>query len=205
LWILKERIGEGEVLPGPAKVIHGGPSELVRRFREEVVSHAPTWLIGYNNFQFDNLHLAYYWPETFQDEIAVMASGNPSKPGLSSLLDLKHTINADVMGYIDKTRRGMFENISLATVSRELSVGKKLAHPANCDANQLLVYNMMDCELALGIWQKLKLAEEIVALSSTMHAATWDRCQTEGKGCRSAIGLQVPAHPRHVDWQITKQ
>ncbi|KXZ44924.1 hypothetical protein GPECTOR_60g701 [Gonium pectorale] len=142
-----------------------------------VSEHSPDWLLGYNCFQFDNQHLAYFAPRRWASCFHLVASATPGDRGPACIITIPGCFNVDLMAYLDKTRRNKFTNLSLSVVARETNAGEKIAlgsgHGAG-DRYALLEYNLNDSALCVGIWDACSIWIELVGLSAAMHSCTID-------------------------------
>lgn len=171
-------------------------------FIEFVTLHSPVFLIGYNNFQFDNVFIAYHCGERYKDIMMPIRSSVHGKVKYAYYINIKCTNNVDVYAYMDKVHRSRFSSLSLGAVAAALQVEAKSTMPsvaADEDMTQLVLYNMNDCIVTLAVWNKMQLAQEMTSLCSVSKSPLQDCCRYV---TGTMMSCMLASHCRTIGAQI---
>lgn len=90
--------------------------DTVSKFIAAVKLHTPQWLIGYNNFGYDNTRIAYHADASLHSILIPMKLGSGSSLTYAYYIDIEGTYNADLLTLFDKTRRSSYPNMALSTL-----------------------------------------------------------------------------------------
>lgn len=171
--------------------------DLARRMHEDINAHRPTWLVGYNNYKFDNLFLSFHGGgDNYLHLPSKSNSGAPTLcyyyPGIN---------NVDLYTYIDARYRSKFPRLSLECVAETLEVGKKLNMPRNDEVDNMLVYNLLDSQLTRDSFRKLNVESEIFSICSVMNCSLYDVVRNAtGVMCSSMLSSYAYRNGKYVDW-----
>lgn len=179
-------------------------SDIVRQFLLYVRSHSPQWLIGYNNFAFDNSRIQFHAPPEFDSILIPMKVGVASSRSLACYIDSYGTYNIDLITLIDKVSRSEYTNLSLKTVAREsgLTDNKIDFDTAKVtDFVELFKYNVQDSKVTMMLGLKKKLIELIETLSVVVCGPTIDIDRfTSGTFSCTAIASWCLENRICMDW-----
>lgn len=152
-------------------------SSLVRLSLSAIAAHAPTWLVGYNCYQFDNCVMAYHSPSDIANTFRNINSGAKSVSKFSFYIDLPGVNNVDLYAYLDKCLRSTYRALNLDAVAEHHGLPGKLQMPHN-DAPehvaQLLEYNMNDSMLTSKLWRITGCEAQVLGLCSASCAPLLD-------------------------------
>lgn len=139
--------------------------DTVSKFIHYVSLHSPQWLLGYNNFGYDNTRIAFHADPEFDSILIPMRVGSGSSLTYAFYLDIQGVYNADLMTYLDKTRRSQYQNMSLATVAKYHGMEKMDFDTADVrDFKRLFEYNLHDCKITMELAIKSSAIDEIKSL-----------------------------------------
>lgn len=156
--------------------------DLVRAFIDAILDHRPQWLVGWNNFYFDNSCLAFFsssdHDKYFEAVVVVSTSGNKE----TYIIDIPMVYNIDMYVYMDRSpgRRSRYKNMSLATVAEQEDVLRKTSmprHDGESMSSEMVMYNMNDSMVTYEIWKKLNIGDEILSLSCVSCTPVQDTCR----------------------------
>lgn len=157
----------------------GGSSNCSLRLYEWVTSHKPRWLIGWNNYLYDNQALLYHcsaW-KAVSSVVRVSAVGNV---GYGILFDIAGVYNIDAYVYVLRSRPAQFDAYSLSSIASSLQVTQKMSMPTMTSSTSrevILEYNMNDCRVTLDIWLTLNVDMELIALCLCASCSMYDACR----------------------------
>ena len=140
--------------------------DTVTKTISKISMHSPQWLIGYNNFGYDNTRIAYH-SELFLDGILIpMRIGSGSSLTYAFYIDIEGVYNADLFTFFDKTRRSTYENMSLSSLVKHHNLSNKLEFDtANVtDFKKLFEYNLHDSKITVDLALETKVIEELSSL-----------------------------------------
>ena len=185
-----------------------GSAELVYTLLDAILDHKPQWLIGWNNFAFDNFCLAYWCKDSEYEkyfEAGVVMASSGSKDAYS--IDIPMVYNVDMYVYMDKSpgRRSNYERMSLAVVAETEGVSLKTSMPSPGDkdyAFMMIEYNMNDSMVTYQLWSKLRLGDEILSLSAVACTPVQDTCRFI-TGCLAECAVASYCYSRGISycWQ----
>jgi DNA polymerase elongation subunit (family B) len=140
--------------------------DTVTKFIEYVESHSPQWLLGYNNFAYDNTRI-FYHSEQKHDPIEIMMRvGSGSSLTYAGYLDIPGVYNIDLYPFLDKTRRSKYENMKLATIVKAEGAGTKIDFDTTRvdDFPKFFEYNVHDSKITLDLAIKSGVLMDIANL-----------------------------------------
>lgn len=142
-------------------------TDVVGQFIEYIKKHAPQWLVGYNNFRFDNTVLAYHADMKYDSIFIRMKVGAGSSLSYAYYIDIEGVYNIDLLTYLDKTRRAAYPNMSLATLVEHHGIESKLDFSTSdvTDFARLLEYNVQDSKITMELTTKSGALSEITSLA----------------------------------------
>lgn len=155
-------------------------SRVCAEFMEFVRDHRPVWLIGYNCYAFDNMHIHYHLDDhKKRDFMSIRVSGVGTGSD-ASLINIPGVYNVDVYQYLVRTRNSRFKSMKLAHVAEQLNCTRKTAMPpmnSKVGYDELKAYNMNDCVVALEVWTKSNIYLEIPNLAVVTGSHIYDSCR----------------------------
>lgn len=191
--------------------------ELTSLFLDEVISHRPLWLIGWNCYSFDNTCLLYSLGST-QDEVDVISGeynkyfrklkiGIAGTTDYGYVMDIPGVYNVDPFLYMQRSpaHSSVYNNdFSLYGVAKKLGTTLKTDMPdlySDLDPSEILNYNMNDSAIAAEIWVASKLEIEIpsLALASCAHVYDTVRYMTSVTA-RCPITAEALSSKLKIDW-----
>lgn len=159
------------------RVIHCDTSrELTRKFLDLVTDHMPLWLVGWNNYGFDNQCMLYHYSEA-ADMCEVVRTGGSSMVAYGYAFNIPGCYNIDAFAYMSRARSGVYSALSLKVVAREIGCVSKTDMPdmaVNMNIRDLITYNVNDCDVTLDVWFKSGLATEIPSLAVCSSSPVYD-------------------------------
>lgn len=137
--------------------------DTVSKFIKFVENHSPQWLVGYNNFGYDNTRIAYHSDDHLDSILIPMRVGSGSSLTYAFYIDIEGTYNVDLMVYLDKTRRSMYPNMALSTLVRHHGIADKMEFDTSDirDLKRLFEYNIHDCKITTELAIKTNVMMEI--------------------------------------------
>ncbi|KAK3258544.1 hypothetical protein CYMTET_32403 [Cymbomonas tetramitiformis] len=143
---------------------YGTVTGLVDALVAIVVCHSPQWLVGYNNFAFDNP--ALYYHSSLKHYFRQVRMPRPS---LACTIEVPAVVNCDAYAFLDKTQRGSYSSMRLDVVARQLGLGGKtrqVISPGDTHEDFRLAadYNLNDSRLASLVWSKTSCCHSVTAL-----------------------------------------
>lgn len=151
--------------------------DIVSRTIELVAKHSPQWLVGWNNFAFDNTCLHYHAREPYKSMFKQMKTGNASTVDYGYILNIEGVYNADPYCYFQRSAGHNYDDMSLAGVAQTENVTNKKDMPdlsGGGNPYTIMDYNMTDSEAAALIWVKTGMSEEIFNLAVCSCAPVYD-------------------------------
>lgn len=142
-------------------------SHMVGEFLRQVREHMPLWLVGWNNFAFDNQCMLYHYPE-MSDICELVRVGGSSIVAYGCVINIPGCYNVDAMAYVMRARAGRYSAMSLKVVADEVGARPKFDMPNmsyEMSLSELVTYNINDCDVTLDVWYKSGLSREIPSLA----------------------------------------
>lgn len=138
-------------------------SDTVEHFIEYVKQHSPQWLIGYNNFAYDNSRIFYHSPAKYDSILIPMRVGSGSSLTYAGYIDIPGVYNIDLLQYLDKTRRSKYTDMKLATLVKTENAGEKMDFDTSRvdDFAQFFEYNVHDTRITLELAFKSNTLTEV--------------------------------------------
>ena len=152
-------------------------SLLVRLSLDAIAAHMPTWLVGYNCYQFDNCVMAYHSPKDIASSFRNINSGSKSMSKFSFYIDLPGVNNVDLYAYLDKCLRSNYKALNLDSVAEHHGLPGKLQMPhddAPEHVAQLLEYNVNDSMITSKLWRITGCEAQVLGLCSASCAPLVD-------------------------------
>lgn len=141
-------------------------TDTVTRFIKYVKSHSPQWLVGYNNFAYDNTRIFYHAPDEQDAILIMMRVGSGSSLTYAGYLDIEGVYNIDLLPFLDKTRRAKYDNMKLATIAKTEGASEKMDFDTARvdDFAKFFEYNVHDCKVTLDVAIKSNVLVDIANL-----------------------------------------
>ena len=177
--------------------------DTVSRFFSFVEDHKPQWLIGYNNFGYDNTRIAYHSDDSLDSVLIPMRIGSGSSLTYAFYIDIEGVYNADLMTYLDKTRRGTYPNMTLAALVKHHGIEDKMDFDTYSVDNfeQLFEYNLHDCKITMELALKSGALVEIMSLCSVACVPVIDSVRfVTGTFAACAIASYCLKNEISMDW-----
>lgn len=178
--------------------------DIVSRTIDLVEEHKPQWLVGWNNFAFDNLCMHFHASEPYKSMFKQVKTGNASTVDYGYIINIDGVYNADPFCYFQRSPGHNFDDMSLGGVASVLKVTAKLDMPDLTEAGNpdvIMDYNMTDSRAAAEIWVKKKMSAEILNLAVCSCAPVYDcvRYMT-GAIWGMAVSSEAISMGRIMDW-----
>jgi DNA polymerase elongation subunit (family B) len=151
--------------------------DIVSRTIDHVSDHKPQWLVGWNNFAFDNECMHYHVNEPYKSMFKQVKTGNASTIDYGYILNIEGVYNADPYCYFQRSPAHNFDDMSLAGVATTVGVIAKKDMPdlaGNGDPYEIMDYNMTDSAAAAQIWMKRNMSAEMFNLAVCSCAPVYD-------------------------------
>jgi DNA polymerase elongation subunit (family B) len=178
--------------------------ETVSAFIEYVAQHSPQWLVGYNNFRFDNTCIAFHADRDKYDSIFIpMSIGTGSSTSYAYYIDIEGVYNIDLLTYLDKTRRAAYPNMSLATLAVHHGVGTKMEFDTGnvTDFAKLLEYNIHDSKITMLLATASDTLAEVTSIAVATASPIIDCIRfVSGTLAASSIGSYCLNNHICMDW-----
>jgi DNA polymerase elongation subunit (family B) len=177
--------------------------DTVSTFFKYVKEHSPQWLLGYNNFGYDNTRIAYHSDEKLDSILIPMRIGSGSSLTYAFYIDIEGVYNADLMTYLDKTRRGTYPNMRLATLVKHHGIQDKMDFDTYRvkDFKELFEYNLHDCKITMELAFKSGAIVEIMSLCSVACVPVIDSVRfVTGTFAACAIASYSLKNSISMDW-----
>jgi DNA polymerase elongation subunit (family B) len=177
--------------------------DTVSKFLQSVARHSPQWLIGYNNFGYDNTRIAYHSDTEFDSILIPMRIGSGSSLTYAFYIDIEGVYNADLMTYLDKTRRGTYSNMRLATLVKHHGIENKMDFDTYAvhDFKKLFEYNLHDCKITMELALRSGAIVEIMSLCSVACVPVIDSVRfVTGTFAACAIASYCLKNTISMDW-----
>ncbi|KAI0155070.1 hypothetical protein GGR52DRAFT_256433 [Hypoxylon sp. FL1284] len=164
---------------GTGREFTGESKHISESFLSWVLDHQPRWMIGWNNYLYDNQTILFHgsaWRK-YSSVVRVSAAGSV---GYGILFDIQGTYNVDAYIYVFRSRASQFSSYSLGGVAEQLGTTPKLEMPSvrgAVDIKALLEYNMNDCIVTLDIWKRLDIDRELISLCLCASCSVYDACR----------------------------
>ena len=183
-----------------------------------IIQHEPTFTVGHNVYEFDNVRLACSLSRTspyrayFQSTSTVIGSSVTSVgfimtiPGINNLDTLRYTRKAMPQRFKSFALGRLAEDLGLecsklSTTGMEFSV--KWYSFCSTNAVDMIMYNMMDCEVTIGVCFKLDLINQIIAVCAITRAYIVD-VMLYSTGAMAASALCSRALERNMKYLWTR-
>ena len=163
-----------------SKTEERGSAAMTAGFISEVKEHRPMWLIGWNNYVFDNECLRYHCPSHLLEVFLVIRVGTFGRSSYGSIINLVGCYNVDALVYIAKSPQYALASHKLGDVAKAAGVRQKTAMPVmsgDTDPQRLMEYNMNDCVVTYELWSHYRLGAIIPALAACMCSHVYDCCR----------------------------
>lgn len=151
--------------------------DIVSRTIDLVAEHKPQWLVGWNNFAFDNTCMHFHAYEPYKSMFKQVKTGNASTVDYGYILNIEGVYNADPFCYFQRSAGHNYDDMSLAGVATAEKVTAKKDMPDLAGAGdpyEIMDYNMTDSAAAAEIWVKTKMSDEIFNLAVCSCAPVYD-------------------------------
>ena len=171
---------------------------------DAVSAHSPMWLIGWNNFSFDNTCLAYHAPRDYRHYFKQVKTGAANVVDYGYVLNIHGVYNIDQYTYMSRNPGHRYDDMSLGGVASKLGTSAKTTMPDlynNADADDVMQYNMNDSKVTVEIFNKLDLGSELCSLAVCSCSPLYD-CVRYMTGAMSACAHSSECIVNHtlVDW-----
>lgn len=139
--------------------------DTVSKLFDYVKNHSPQWLIGYNNFGYDNTRIAYHSDDDLDSILIPMRIGSGSSLTYAFYIDIQGVYNADLLTYFEKTRRAQYPNMRLATLAEYHDIERKMEFDTAdvSDFKKLFEYNLHDSKITVQLALKTGVLAEIAS------------------------------------------
>jgi len=177
--------------------------DTVTKFLEYVTHHQPQWLLGYNNFGYDNTRIAYHSKDVFDSILIPMKVGMGSSMTYAYYIDIAGVYNVDLLVYLDKTRRSEYENMTLSTVVKHHKIDAKMNFDTGSvyDFVELFRYNLHDSKITLQLAEKSNVLWEMAFLSNAACCPIIDSARfVSGTFAACAIAAYCLQRGIRMDW-----
>lgn len=181
--------------------------DTVSAFLKHVRSHSPQWLLGYNNFGYDNTRIAYHSDKAFDSVLIPMRVGSGSSLTYAFYIDIEGVYNIDLMIYLDKTRRSMYPSMSLASLVSFHGIEEKMDFDTSnvTDIAQLFRYNLHDCKITVELAIKTGAIAEITSLCTAACVPVIDSARfVTGTFAACSIASHCLQNRISMDWSPCK-
>jgi DNA polymerase elongation subunit (family B) len=157
-------------------------SEAVIRL---IISHAPTFTIGLNMYEFDNVRLGCSLPKESPFRKYFVPTSNMLGKSVASagfILCLPGINNVETLRYVRKAMPERFQSFTLGSLAKDLELANKKLDTSNIGFNlewysrsvtnslSMVRYNMMDCQVNLDVCFKLDLMNKMVAICNATRS-----------------------------------
>lgn len=183
--------------------------ELVSTFFNEIWSHQPLWMVGWNCYSFDNTCLLYHADTELYDHFRKVKIGSAGDVDYGYIIDTYGIYNVDPFVYMQRSAgySKIYTDLSLYGVAKRLGTTLKTDMPdlySIRDPSEVMDYNYNDSAVAAEVWIKSGLITEIPMLAVASCSHVYDcvrhmtsvtaRCPvtTTGLMRRSAIDWSLP-------------
>ncbi len=171
-------------LPYPC-IVATTNSAIAEETMRLIIEHEPSFTIGHNVYEFDNVRLACSLSSSsayrsyFQPTSTVIGS---SVTSVGFIMTIPGVNNLDTLRYTRKAMPQRFSSFALGKLAQDLELSSSKLSTANmefsvkwylsCSANavDMIRYNMMDCEVTIGVCFKLDLINQIIAICAITKA-----------------------------------
>jgi DNA polymerase elongation subunit (family B) len=146
-------------------------TDIVCSFLRYVNAHRPQWLVGYNNFSFDNARIQYHSAGEFDDILIRMSVGVGSSRSLACYIDSEGTYNIDLLTFLDKTARSKYSSLSLSNVAKAEGLSEqKIVFDTLVisDFGELFRYNVQDSKVTMMLGVKAGIIRMMEVLSTVV-------------------------------------
>jgi DNA polymerase elongation subunit (family B) len=178
--------------------------DIVSRTIDLVAEHKPQWLVGWNNFAFDNTCMHFHVEEPYKSMFKQVKTGNASTVDYGYILNIEGVYNADPFCYFQRSAGHNYDDMSLGGVASAEKVTAKKDMPDLAGAGdpyEIMDYNMTDSAAAAEIWVKTRMSDEIFNLAVCSCAPVYDcvRYMT-GAIWGMAVSSECIAEGKIMDW-----
>lgn len=183
-------------------------AELVSTFMDEVMSHCPLWLVGWNCYSFDNTCLSYNAVDTeYTTYFRKVKISTANVVDYGYIMDVPGVYNVDPFVYMQRSPPLMKKynsDFSLYGVAKKLGVTAKTDMPdlySDLEPLEILEYNMNDCVIPVEIWIKAGLITEIPSLALASCCHVYDCCRyMTSVTARCPLSAEAMAMGMKIDW-----
>jgi DNA polymerase elongation subunit (family B) len=184
-------------------------TDVVCSFLRYVNAHRPQWLVGYNNFSFDNARIQYHSAGEFDDILIRMSVGVGSSRSLACYIDSEGTYNIDLLTFLDKTARSKYSSLSLSNVARAEGLSEqKIVFDTLVisDFGELFRYNVQDSKVTMMLGIKAGIIRMMEVLSTVVCAPIIDIDRfTSGTFSCTAVASWCLHNRISMDWSPCTQ
>lgn len=184
--------------------------DLVLSFFNELESHQPLWLVGWNNYSFDNTCLLYHSDTSLYTYFRKVKIGSADAVDYGYIIDMKGIYNVDPFVYMQRNvgYSKIYTDLSLYGVAKKMKTSLKTEMPDLYNITnpvEIMEYNYNDSAIAAEVWVKSGLMTEIpmLAVVSCSHIYDCVRHMTSvtARCPLSTTGLR---HRSAIDWSSPK-
>lgn len=183
-------------------------ADIVSTFIDEVISHQPLWLVGWNCYSFDNTCLLYNAIGTDYTKYFRKVKISTAKVvDYGYILDIQGVYNTDPFIYMQRSPPMMKKynkDFSLYGVAKKLEVTAKTDMPdlyTDLNPLEILEYNINDCIIPVEIWIKTGLINEIPSLALASCCHIYDCCRyMTSVTARCPLSAEAMAMNMRIDW-----
>lgn len=182
--------------------------DTVRQFLRYVQKHCPQWLVGYNNFGYDNARIMYHSPDEFDPILIRMKVGIGSSRSYACYIDVQGTYNIDLLTWLDKTARSNYKNMSLKAVAEKENIAQKMEFDTADvrDFKRLFEYNIQDCKVTMELAMVSNILPLIQALCTIVAAPVIDIDRfASGTFACTNVGSYCLKNKIRMDWSPCTQ
>lgn len=186
-------------------LVHTQP-DMVRAFVDQVLSHMPLWLVGWNCYAFDNTCLNYHSDPDVACLFQQVKVGSASEVNYGYILNINGVYNMDPYLYVlrNPAHSSSFPSLSLADVAMKLNVKRKMDMPdlyVDMSPSEVYKYNMNDSAIVAEVWIASNLYTEVPSVALVMSSPIYD-CIRYMSGAFAACSYSADAArmDKLIDW-----
>jgi DNA polymerase elongation subunit (family B) len=183
-----------------------------------ICSHNPSFLIGHNVYEFDNVRLACALKSDSSYRQYFIPTSHMIGKGISNMgfiLCIPGINNLDTYRYIKKAMPQRFKSFALANLALDLGLTHKKLDTSSMtfsltwykhlhsNSHSMTTYNMMDCEVTLELCFKLDLVNQLIAISNITRSYIID-VMLSSTGAIAASALCAYALTRQCRYNWTR-
>lgn len=182
--------------------------QLVSIFIDQLVTHCPLWLVGWNCYSFDNTCLSYNAINSeYSTYFRKVKISTANVVDYGYIIDVPGVYNVDPFIYMQRSpafAKKYNKDFSLYGVAKELGVTLKTEMPdlySDLNPLEVLDYNMNDSKIPVEIWIKTGLIKEIPSLALASCCHIYDCCRyMTSVTARCPLTAEAMAVQMKVDW-----